>query len=58
MERLHFACPRSGKAIDVGIESELSTLLRIRRERVRARCPICGEHHEWRVADAELSQAA
>ena len=58
MERLHFHCPKTGEAIDVGIESELDTLLRIRDKRVLARCPRCGEQHQWRVADAQLQQAA
>jgi predicted RNA-binding Zn-ribbon protein involved in translation (DUF1610 family) len=58
MERLHFRCPNTGEIIDVGIESELDTLLRIRNKRVLARCPQCGESHEWRVADAQLLQAA
>ena len=58
MERLHFICPRTGQDIDVGIESELDTLLRIRSNRVRARCPACDEHHEWRVAEAQLPKAA
>lgn len=58
MERLHFTCPRTGETIDVGIESELDTLLRIRNKRILARCPRCGERHEWRVADARLLQAA
>ena len=53
-----FSCPNTGEAIDVGIESELDTLLRIRNKRVLARCPHCGERHEWRVADAQLQQAA
>jgi predicted RNA-binding Zn-ribbon protein involved in translation (DUF1610 family) len=58
MERLHFECPRTGRDIDVGIDSELDTLLRIRFDRVRARCPACGERHEWRVCEARLQQAA
>jgi hypothetical protein len=58
MERLYFACPNGGQKIDVGIESELGTLLRIRDEKVRARCPACGEWHEWSVGDAHLEKAA
>jgi len=58
MESLHFCCPRTGDVIDVGIESELDTLLRIRDKRVLARCPQCGERHEWRIADARLQKAA
>jgi predicted RNA-binding Zn-ribbon protein involved in translation (DUF1610 family) len=58
VERLYFSCPNSGREIDVGIESELGTLLRIRHNRVRARCPHCAEWHEWTVADAHLAKAA
>ena len=58
MERLRFICPTTGQEIDVGIESELDTLLRIRSNRVSARCPACGEHHEWQVRDAQLPKAA
>ncbi len=58
MERLHFICPQTGQDIDVGIESELETLLRIRRQRLFARCPACGDRHEWQVADAILQNAA
>ena len=58
MERLHFACPRTQQDIDVGIDSELNTLLRIRDKHVLARCPVCGERHEWEVGEAKLLQAA
>jgi hypothetical protein len=58
MERLLFICPNTGRDVDVGIESELDTLLRIRQNRVRAKCPACGAWHEWRVRDAQLNKAA
>jgi predicted RNA-binding Zn-ribbon protein involved in translation (DUF1610 family) len=58
MERLNFVCPNTGQDIDVGIDSELETLLRIRGSRVIARCPVCGERHEWKVREAKLLQAA
>ncbi len=58
MERLVFTCPRTGRQVDVGIESELQTLLRIRANTLRARCPACGERHEWLVGEAQLSKAA
>ena len=56
MKRLYFPCPKTGE--DVGIDSELETLLRIRNSPIRARCPACGERHEWQVCEARLSQAA
>jgi transcription elongation factor Elf1 len=58
MERLNFVCPTTGQDIDVGIESELQTLLRIRNNRVLARCPVCRERHQWEVSEAKLLQAA
>ena len=58
MERLYFICPKTGRTVDVGIEAELQTLLRIRSERLRTACPHCGQAHEWRVADAQLAKAA
>ena len=58
MERLVFTCPRTGKDLDVGIESELQTLLRIRTNKIVARCPHCGQRHEWRVLDGQLAKAA
>ena len=58
MERLLFICPTTRRAIDVGIESELETLLRIRLNHVRAKCPACGNAHEWQVRDAQLDKAA
>jgi predicted RNA-binding Zn-ribbon protein involved in translation (DUF1610 family) len=58
MERLFFTCPKTDRRIDIGFETEIGTLLRIRSQIVRAKCPACGDVHEWRVADAWLAQAA
>jgi predicted RNA-binding Zn-ribbon protein involved in translation (DUF1610 family) len=40
------------------VTTEIGTLLRIRSNMVRARCPACGETHEWPVRDAQLVKAA
>ena len=58
MQRLHFVCPKTGQDIDVGIDSELDTLLRIRGNHVLARCPVCAERHEWEVSEARLYRPA
>jgi endogenous inhibitor of DNA gyrase (YacG/DUF329 family) len=58
MERLMFICPTTGRQVDVGIETEIGTLLRIRSQRLRSRCPVCGQSHEWKVSEAVLPQAA
>lgn len=58
MERLYFVCPTTKQKVDVGIDSELGTLLRIREETVRAHCPHCEETHEWTVGNAFIAKAA
>jgi hypothetical protein len=58
MERLFFICPATHRAIDVGVETEIGTLLRIKSETLRACCPACGHVHNWKVRDATLLQAA
>jgi hypothetical protein len=58
MEHLIFVCPASGRQIDSGVETEISTLLRIRQHNVRAHCPACDAWHEWPVRDAVLEKAA
>jgi hypothetical protein len=58
MERLIFTCPVTEQLVDVGVETEIGTLLRIRTKTVRERCPACGQWHEWPVRDAFLAEAA
>jgi hypothetical protein len=58
MERLIFVCPTTGRDVDVGIETEIGTLLRIRQKTLQTHCAVCGERHEWKVCDAVLPQAA
>jgi transcription elongation factor Elf1 len=58
MERLFFTCPTTRRHVDVGVTTEIGTLLRIKSERLRARCRECGEIHEWTVREATLPQAA
>lgn len=58
MERLFFTCPVTRRSVDVGVETEIDTLLRIKSEKVRAQCPACGQVHEWTVREAALPTAA
>ena len=58
MDRLFFTCPNTGEKIDVGVETELGTLLKIRDEKLQSICPACGRSHEWPMKDAFLSKAA
>ena len=58
MEHLFFVCPTTGQEVDSGVESEITTLLRIRQQTIGAQCPACGQWHEWPVRDAILAKAA
>ena len=58
MEKLIFVCPETNQQVDIGVATEIGTLLRIRSRTVRAQCPACGETHEWLIRDAALVKAA
>ena len=58
MERLFFICPTTRRTVDVGISTEIGTLLRIKSRMLRSDCAACGQVHEWAVRDAVLPQAA
>jgi hypothetical protein len=57
MERLFFICPITRRAVDVGVSTEIGTLLRIKSRVLRSECAACGQIHEWAVRDAVLPQA-
>ena len=58
LERLFFICPTTKRTVDVGVTTEIGTLLRIKSETLRARCRVCGQVHEWKVREAALPRAA
>ena len=58
MEKLMFVCPKTNQQVDIGVATEIGTLLRIRSRTLRAQCPACGETHEWLIRDAALVKAA
>jgi hypothetical protein len=58
MERLLFVCPVTDRRVDVGVETEINTLLRIRANNLRAKCPACDQWHEWPVGEAFLPEPA
>src|ERR1700750_2469587 len=58
MEKLICVCPKTTQQVDIGVATEIGTLLRIRSRSVRAQCPACGETHEWLGRGAQLVQGA
>jgi len=57
MERLFFICPTTRRTVDVGISTEIGTLLRIKSRILRGECTACGQVHEWAVREAVLHAA-
>jgi hypothetical protein len=58
MERLFFICPNTRRTVDVGVSTEIGTLLRIKSRTLRGECGACGQVHEWVVGEAVLRHAA
>jgi hypothetical protein len=58
MSTLKFCCPKTGEEIDPGIEEVDSTVAPLRFSALFVRCRHCGEHHEIKLDDAALHEAA
>jgi hypothetical protein len=59
MSVLVFSCPKTGRPIDHGIEGvENSPAAALQFAALQVRCQHCGEHHEIKVEDAALNEAA
>ncbi len=58
MGTLTFECPRTGKPIRTGIETDQATLLEIASIAIRVFCPHCREVHDPRVQEGYLATAA
>ena len=59
MRAFVFHCPKTGQQIDPGIEgAEASQSGAIRFAALHVRCAHCGEHHEIKIDEAVLEQAA
>ncbi len=58
MGALRFRCPRSGKTIETGIETDESTLIAVRTISMQVRCTHCGREHTFQVGEGRLADAA
>jgi predicted RNA-binding Zn-ribbon protein involved in translation (DUF1610 family) len=59
MSAFSFSCPNTGAAIDPGIDdAEANGSDDIRFVALHVRCPHCGEHHEIKIDDEALNEAA
>lgn len=61
MEGFAFSCPKTGHQIDPGIEgveADRGALDTVRFTALYVRCPHCGEHHEIKIQNDALEEAA
>lgn len=56
-----FSCPKTGAEIDPGIEDAATDVEgsdAVRFAALYVRCPHCGEHHEIKIEQEALNEAA
>ena len=58
MGNLTFVCPRTGRPIETGIETDPDTMAIVRAVSMRLTCAHCGEEHAFQVEDGYLDEAA
>jgi hypothetical protein len=58
MGTLVFACAKTGRIIDSGIDTDPRTLSTVQAVNIRIRCPHCGAEHEPRVKEGRIADAA
>jgi hypothetical protein len=47
-------CPRTGREVSTGVESDRDAFQKLRPVVVRMKCPACGSEHVWSKATARL----
>lgn len=55
---VRFACPKTGDEIDPGIEGIEFASTTGQFTALHVRCTHCGEHHEIKIEEAALNEAA
>ena len=54
MGTLIFSCPKTWRVIEPGIETDDTTLVRLRSHSLRIDCPYCHVIHELKIKDGHL----
>lgn len=57
MEPIVARCPETGLEFEVGIETDRQSFATLPHLTLGARCPHCGQRHEWSTASARLREA-
>jgi hypothetical protein len=54
---LLFTCPKTGRQVSTGIETDVESLRASWKSVLKLDCPHCGEGHEWSVRETYLNRA-
>jgi hypothetical protein len=57
MASLLFICPKTHQQAPTGIETDVQSLREVWSEKVKLRCPCCGETHEILVRETYINGA-
>ena len=58
MSTLKFCCPKTGEALDPGIDDIDPAAAAPQFSALFVRCRHCGDHHEIKIDEAALTEAA
>ncbi len=58
MNPLVFQCPKTGRALDVGLDIQIhrGSLQNVQPITLRVLCPLCGSMHVWKIADGWIRE--
>ena len=54
MSAVLFRCPKTGKSLDIGLETDAESIAALGSQIVKLDCQFCGEHHVFEMKDARL----
>jgi hypothetical protein len=54
---LIIVCPKTGREVPTGVETNIVTFGDLPRGKSNFQCPACGDIHEWSAADAMLAHS-
>jgi hypothetical protein len=56
MGSLTFTCPRTSRAVDAGVTTDLRSLSSVQEETICFSCPHCGMTHQFRIKSGYLAE--
>jgi hypothetical protein len=54
--QLILRCPVTGLEYGIGVQMDPASFSSLPAADMKARCPHCGEHHDWKPSEAKLKR--